>query len=119
MAIKMIVLSLLAIMAHFCAFPVMQSNPLTYLLYLLYFRSRHCTREINWIYLGLQDLQFVEAELPNQSASVTRTLTIVVLYLILNVLLSLAAVASLRECFIGKLSRWLTKLIFNFSFNEK
>lgn len=94
----MILLSTLGLMAHSCMFPVMKSEPLAYLLYLMYFRTERCEQQINWTYLGLgTDLQFVEAELPHQASAVTRTFAIAVIYIILNVALSLAAVASLRK----------------------
>lgn len=93
----MIVLSMLALMAHNCMFPIMKTEPLAYLLYLMYFRSRHCSQQIVWTYLGLegQDLPFVEPKLPLQAAAVSRTFAFAILYLNLNILLTLCAVSSL------------------------
>lgn len=91
---------MLAIMAHNCMFEgVMKLKPLTYLLHLLYFRSSHCEKKISWIHLGIdsKNIQFVDADLPRQSLSVTRTFAFAILYMSFNILLSLAAVASLRE----------------------
>jgi hypothetical protein len=99
MAIKMIVLSMLALMAHFCMFEaVMREDPLTYLLHLLYFRSKSCDAEVNWENLRIVgNLNNTTAELSGQSMAVTRTFTFAILYTAFNTLLSLAAVASLRE----------------------
>lgn len=95
----MTILSLLAIMAHSCMFPIMQTQPLTYLMHLLYFRSRHCDAEINWSFLlgSTGDLPLVEAQLPIQAAAVTRTFVIGIHYLVLNLLLTFAAIACICE----------------------
>jgi hypothetical protein len=97
---------MLGIMAHYCMFPIMKSEPLAYLLYLMYFRSRNCKREITWENLGLNDenVAFVEAQLPQQAAAVTRTFSIAMLYMIFNILLTLFAVASLCKYSIHKVS---------------
>ena len=98
MAIKMILLAMIALMAHNCMFPIMKSEPLAYLFYLMYFRSSRCDQHINWLHLGLKsDLNFVVAEIPNQASAVTRTFAFAITYMVLNVALSMAAVASLRE----------------------
>lgn len=99
MAIKMILLSMLGLMAHNCLFlHVMKSEPLVYLFYLMYFRSSRCDQRIEWTYLGLgQNLDLVEAEVPHQASAVTRTFALAITYMILNITLSLTAVASLRE----------------------
>lgn len=79
-------------------FPIMKTDHLTYLFYLMYFRSSRCDQVINWKHLGLDvDLGYVDVKMPHQTAAVTRTFGIAISYLILNVFLSLAAVASLRE----------------------
>lgn len=97
MAVKMILLSMLGVMAHNCMFPIMKSQPLAYLLYLMYFRSSRCEQKIDWPFLGLgEDLDFVTAEIPAQASAVSRTFGIAISHMILNVSLSAAAVASLR-----------------------
>lgn len=95
----MTILSLLAIMAYNCMFPVMQTQPLTYLMYQLYFRSRHCDAEINWSLLlgSTGDLPLIEAQLPIQAAAVTRTFVIGIHYLLLNLLLTFAAITCICE----------------------
>lgn len=111
----MTILSLLAIMAYNCMLPIMQSQPLTYLMHLLYFRSRHCSAEINWsILLGSTgDLPLVEAQLPIQAAAVTRTFVIGIHYLVLNLLLTFAAIACVCEW----LKEYYQIRIFNFFFS--
>lgn len=95
----MILLSMSALMAYNCLFPLMKSEPLAYLLYLMYFRSRHCEQSIDWTALGLSERESFkfEAELPNQAAAVTRTFTIAIHYMTFNILLTLFAVACLCE----------------------
>lgn len=97
MGIKMIVLSMLALMAYNCMFPLMHSEPLAYLLHLIYFRSRHCEKQINWADLGIPVDFHIDVDLPTQASAVTRTFVIAVHYLVLNLLLTLVAIACLCE----------------------
>lgn len=95
----MIILSMLSVMTYNCMFPIMNGQPTMYLLYLMYFRSRHCDKRINWTNLGLETSEHmpIEAVLPQQASAVTRTFAISVHYMIFNVILSLFAVACLCE----------------------
>ena len=93
-------------MAHNCMFvTVMKTEPLAYLLYLIYFRSKHCEKVISWSHLGLyaEDSSFVDAELPNQTAAVTRTFAFAICYMILNTLVILAAIACICKIFDWKI----------------
>lgn len=119
MGIQMTILSLLAIMAHNCMFPIMQTQPLTYLMHLLYFRSRHCEAGINWSFLlaSTGDLTLVEAQLPIQAAAVTRTFVIGIHYLILNLLLTFAAISCICKWIFEKFQ--IRLLNFSSSFHEE
>lgn len=92
----MIVLSSFAIAAYSCSFEnAMEKRPVTYMLSLLYFRGPECSRNIKWHSLGVFSPNLEAVKLPEVSAATSRTFTLSILYLIINVLLVMTSIVLL------------------------
>ncbi|KAL7049443.1 hypothetical protein ACKWTF_003704 [Chironomus riparius] len=83
-------ISVLSICAYACAFDFTKS-PFTYLMYLLYFRRKTCHNTIQWETLGIEQLSVERLDMPPETAAVLRTFTFSIFYLVLNLILILAA----------------------------
>lgn len=69
----------------------------TYMRYVIYYQSHHCDQNVNWRLLGVENFTNVQPERPLHREAVIRTVTIALLYAILNVVLIATSVVVLSE----------------------
>lgn len=91
---------MLSICAYACAFDFTKS-PFTYMMYLLYFRRGTCHNEIQWETLGIDLVPVERLDMPHATAAVLRTFTFSIFYLVLNLLLILAAFRAMCKLVLG------------------
>ncbi|KAG5678661.1 hypothetical protein PVAND_008316 [Polypedilum vanderplanki] len=94
-----IALAILAICSYACVLDFTKT-PVAYMLYLLYFRTRTCHNDIKWDALGIEGVTSSQPSTPKETSAVLRTLTFSIIYLLLNLILIVAAfraMVGLRE----------------------
>lgn len=98
MSCVMILLSVLAMLAYNCHLTrVMTVNPVTYMLYLLYFRSSRCRQYIDWYALGVYDTSLSQPVVPEETFLVLRTSILSSIYFFVNVLMLITSIMLLRK----------------------
>lgn len=91
-------LAVLAILAYNCVFrSFMQKTPLSYMWYLLYFKSSKCDRSIYWYFLGVYDSSFIDPGVPDETVAVFRTFILACFYFAVSVLLLITSIQLLRK----------------------
>lgn len=96
LAVSLIVLSIMSMTAYSCGFDFKLSS-VTYMLYLIYYRSGRCHSEINWGVLGVNRNVSVELHASPETEAVFRTFIFSLSYLILSILLVITCVLALCE----------------------
>ncbi|CRL02931.1 CLUMA_CG015810, isoform A [Clunio marinus] len=101
----MLTLSISAILAYFCMFyETMLSTPLSYMTFLLYFRSSECESSISWTNLGVPNIQ-QQPNMPEETSAVFRTFIFAISYVTLNGLLLITSIMLLMSIKQQSLSR--------------
>lgn len=102
----MTILAMSSILAYNCHFhDTFTETPAGYMFHLMYYRSHHCDRFIDWSLLGIENMTAgIEPQTPHEIDSVTRTFWFAVIQVIFNCLLAIASVNMLRTILITKYS---------------
>jgi hypothetical protein len=75
----------------------MLKSRLSFMMFLLYFRSSKCDRTFHWTLLGSDGNRTMQPKIPDETAAVSITLSLTGFYLFVNILLLLAAILLLCE----------------------
>jgi len=85
------------------------------MLFLFYFQSHHCERQsIDWSLLGVRNRTQLQPFVPETTELVTRTFTLAIFGLIVNILVCLAAALILRK----RITRRMFGLYLSFEFQS-
>ncbi|KAG5678660.1 hypothetical protein PVAND_008315 [Polypedilum vanderplanki] len=106
MSIIMITLSILSISAYHCEYEEeMMKSPVSYMLFLIYFRSIECSDHFSWKHLRISKLPrngtLILNNMPTENTATSRTHALAHAYLVLNIFL-LVATLSLFAIFTQK-----------------
>jgi hypothetical protein len=87
----------MSITAYGCGFDFRESS-VTYMLYLIYYRSARCYSEVNWGILDgiIQDVT-LQPQMPSETHAVFRTLIFSIFYLILSIFLVITCILAFGE----------------------
>jgi hypothetical protein len=89
----------MSLSAYGCSFDFKQSS-VTYMLYLIYYRSARCYTAINWaIFDGITEDIALQPQMPSETHAVFRTLIFTIFYLILSIFLVITSILAMGESF--------------------